>query len=77
MNFYKPDDHANILSLLESLNDSYWVVSYDNAAEIKNYYSKFRTEEYDLHYHAGKATMGREIIIYGNHLSKIKPVISY
>lgn len=75
LNFYKPEDHSNISSLLEELDDSYWIVSYDNVEQIKNHYSKFRQREYCLKYYAGKTTVGREIIIYSDTLKNIDMVI--
>ena len=71
LNFYKPEDHSNISSLLEKLKDSYWIVSYDNVEQIKNNYSKFRQKEYCLKYYAGKTAIGKEIIIYSNGIKDI------
>lgn len=71
LNFYKPEDHSNISSLLENFDDSYWIVSYDNVEQIKNHYSKFRQREYCLKYYAGKTAIGREIIVYSNTLKNI------
>jgi len=74
LNFYRPEDHSNISSLLENLDDTYWIVSYDNVDQIKNHYSKFRQQEYCLNYYAGKATVGKEIIIYSDTLKNLSSI---
>lgn len=62
LNHYAPEDHARIAGVIQREIKHRWVVSYDNAPEIMNFYSNRRTFEYDIQYNASRAYKGREII---------------
>ena len=37
-NFYKHEDHVEIEKVISTMDDLYWIVSYDNVPEIKKIY---------------------------------------
>lgn len=63
-NFYNHDNHVEIASTLGHVNHP-WIVSYDNAPEIKEIYSQYRQDEYFLSYTAQEKRKGSEVMIYG------------
>lgn len=68
LNHYSPDDHERIAAVIQQSVKHKWIVSYDNAPEISQYYLKRRSFEYDLQYNASKAYMGKELIIVSDDL---------
>lgn len=72
-NYYVHDDHLKIRDALSSSNIKYWLVSYDNAEEIKDLYSEFRQDEYSLQYTAQDKKHGEEVMIFSHELN-IPPV---
>ena len=68
MNHYSADDHERIATVIQQSVNHKWIVSYDNAPEISQYYLKRRSFEYDLQYNASKAYMGKELIILSDDL---------
>ena len=66
-NFYAHDDHVKIADALGNI-DKPWIVSYDNVAEIKEIYSKYRQDEYFLSYTAQQKKKGSEVMIYGPNI---------
>lgn len=73
-NFYEHDDHVVVRDSLERSGVNNWLVSYDNAAEIKTIYSKYRTTEYSLSYTAQSKKIGEEVMVFSDSL--IIPEIS-
>lgn len=70
-NFYIHDDHVLIRNALDNVK-SKWIVSYDNCTEIKEIYSGYRQEDYELNYSAYYKTKGSEVMIYCNSLETVK-----
>ncbi|MCK9236232.1 MAG: DNA adenine methylase [Bacteroidales bacterium] len=68
INYYNHADHVQIASLIDNLKGSFWLVSYDNDENINKLYSKYRQQIYDLNYHAGKASIGSEILVFSDKL---------
>lgn len=69
-NSYKHDDHARIARLLAS--DRFrrpWIVSYDNAEEIRTMYSYARSFTYGLHYTAQQRYTGSEVMFFSDRLT--------
>lgn len=66
-NFYKHEDHIAIKDALKSLNFR-WLVSYDNAEEIKDIYNEYRQVMYSLKYSAQKKKEGSEVMIFSDNL---------
>ena len=68
-NFYKHDDHVRIAKLLGS--DRFrrpWVVSYDNAEEIKEMYAYSEPFAYGLKYTAQRRYTGSEVMFFSKRI---------
>lgn len=63
-NFYKHEDHVCISQAMGQVKHP-WIVSYDNADEIKAMYADYRQDEYFLSYTAQEKRKGSEVMIYG------------
>lgn len=68
INFYEHADHLQISKLIGSLKNKFWLVSYDNNNNIREFYRQFLQRTYELNYHAGEAAKGTEILIYSDNL---------
>lgn len=69
-NFYKHDDHAQIARLLGSNRFRRpWVVSYDNADEIRTMYSYANSFTYGLRYTAQQRYTGSEVMFFSERLT--------
>jgi DNA adenine methylase len=71
VNFYKHNDHLDLKDCISEIEDSYWIITYDNVDEISNLYKEYRQKTYKLRYTAAKKQVGQEIMIYCNNI-KIK-----
>ncbi|WP_407411365.1 DNA adenine methylase [Acinetobacter sp.] len=69
-NFYNHDDHVAIRNALDNVKTK-WIVSYDNCSEIKEIYSGYRHEDYELNYSAYYKTKGSEVMIYCDTISTV------
>lgn len=68
-NFYRHEDHAQIAKLLGSARFRRpWVVSYDNADEIREMYAYARSFTYGLHYTAQRRYTGSEVMFFSERL---------
>jgi len=68
-NFYRPDDHVKIASLVRPLGHP-WIVSYDAAPEVETLYSGFDCLGYDLVYKAGARQQGHEVMFFSKGLRR-------
>ena len=68
INFYEHKDHVDIAKAVSKINKQHWVVSYDNESNIRCLYEDYLQHTYDLNYHAGKASVGSEVIMFSNGL---------
>jgi DNA adenine methylase len=68
VNYYKHEDHAKVAKAITSISKQKWIVSYDNAPEIKQLYKGFRQIEYSLNYSASTASKGTEVMIFSEGL---------
>lgn len=69
-NFYKHEDHVRIAKLLG--NDRFrrpWVVSYDNADEIKEMYAYATPYAYGLNYTAQRRYTGSEVMFFSKRIA--------
>jgi len=68
-NFYGHDDHAQIAKLLKSSRFTRrWVVSYDDAPEIREMYGFARSMSYGLNYTAQRRYVGSEVMFFSGNL---------
>lgn len=69
-NFYKHEDHVQIARLLGSTHfGRHWVVSYDNADEIRAMYAFTQSFTYSLHYTAQRRYAGTEVMFFSKRLT--------
>lgn len=68
VNYYNHDDHISLAKAIRNLEDTPWIVTYDNEPEIAEMYTGFRYEIYGIRYTAGKKYLGKEIMFYSNEL---------
>jgi DNA adenine methylase len=68
LNSYAEEDHERIAKFIQSKLTKRWVVSYDSAPQILNYYKRSRSFLYDLQYNASTVYKGREIFVFSNDL---------
>jgi len=61
-NFYKPEDHAAVADTIKSLSKP-WVVTYDNADEIKALYSDKKLYNFALNYSLATKRKGTELLV--------------
>jgi DNA adenine methylase len=69
-NFYRHDDHLAIAKLLQSRRFKRpWVVSYDNAEEIRAMYTMSQGLSYSLNYTAQKRYVGSEVMFFSRDIA--------
>lgn len=68
VNYYKHDDHELVSKMVKGLSKHKWIVSYDNADEIKLIYATNKKIEYSLKYSVVNATKGTEVMFYHDKL---------
>lgn len=77
MNHYEQNDHQKVADKIKQIKNAKWIVSYDNASEIKNIYRGYRKKEYSLFHNAYKIRQGKEVLFFSNDLKipkRIKPI---
>lgn len=62
-NFYEKEDHAEIAKTIKSLQ-SKWMLTYDNAPEIKELYNDEFCYEFHLNYSLAKKRKGTELFVH-------------
>lgn len=72
-NFYNPEDHLEIAEYVQNDLKSNWVVSYDNAPQIMEYYKNSNSFIYGLPYTATKRREGTEAIFFSDNLIVPEP----
>ena len=67
-NYYRKDDHKKFAELMrdEVQNQFPWIMTYDDAQEIKDLYAGLNMYTYDLCHSAQGAHIGKEIVISAN-----------
>ena len=66
-NYHQPKDHATIAHLVAELPRP-WIVSYDDAPEIRDLYAAYRHQAYDLRYTAANRYDGAEVMFFSHGL---------
>lgn len=67
-NFYHAKDHADLAKAVRSIR-RHWMVTYDDAPEIRNLYSSFATYTSNLNYSAQSKRVGTELLVLGPTLT--------
>lgn len=74
LHHYMHDDHVKIAKRIARLKSKHWMVSYDNAQEVRTLYSNFRSIIYSLSYSAQDRYKGSEIMFFSDTLAIPKAV---
>lgn len=69
MNHYLHSDHQAVSDSVKTIRDIHWIVSYDNAEEIRMLYEGFRKNEFTFTHTAYESRVGKEIMFYSNSLT--------
>lgn len=65
--FFSESDHITLRDTIEKcMMDKNWIITYDNADEIKNLYLNYVIEEFSMHHSAANKGQTTEIMIYSN-----------
>jgi len=68
-NHYEHDDHEAIAKLVGTINQK-WIVSYDNATPIRDFYSAYEQEVFGLRYSAQDCYQGAEVMVFCDGLKR-------
>lgn len=68
LHHYQHDDHIKIAKRVAKIKNKNWLVSYDNAPEIKGMYSAFRSIMYGLSYSAQERYKGAEVMFFSDNI---------
>lgn len=66
--FYEADDHASIASTVQSLEETNWIVSYDDVRPIHDLYESVEWMQYTINYSARNKLRGREVMFFSQDL---------
>lgn len=69
LNFYFHKDHLQIAKLVRSIHKQKWIVSYDNATEIRQLYRGCPSVTYGLRYSARESREGTEVMFFSESIS--------
>lgn len=69
VDYYNTEDHTEIGKMIKEINNSKWIVSYDNVTEIKKLYNNFNKIEYSFFHTAHKAKEGKEVLFFSRGLT--------
>lgn len=75
LHHYAHEDHLKIAAKVSKLKSKNWLVSYDNAPEVKPMYSKYRSIVYGLSYSAQDRYKGSEVMFFSSGLT-VPPVVA-
>lgn len=70
MNYYKKTHHQMVSDRIKQLHNVNWIVSYDDAAEIRRLYYDCKMIEYDMFHMAATSKKGKELVF-------LSPTIDY
>lgn len=68
-NHYKHEDHARIAKLVGGVRQK-WIVSYDNAEPIRQFYAGYEQEVFGLRYSAQERYQGAEVMVFCDGLER-------
>lgn len=68
LNHYSPEDHKRVAQVIQKKLSLPWLVSYDNAPEILEFYEQQRSVTFNLQYNAAKAYLGTEVFFFSPKL---------
>ena len=69
MNFFKYEDHRRIEKAIRELVNCDWIITYDDAPEIREIYASYPMMMYDLNYSVSKKCKTSELMIFKPNIS--------
>lgn len=69
LNSFTDSQHLSLSESVYLLNDTYWIVSYDNQPRIRELYESSVSRTYNLTYSAAKKCLGSEVMFYSKNLN--------
>jgi DNA adenine methylase len=68
LNYYLESDHKKLSEAILALKEQKWILTYDNAKQIKHLYLYHRQKKYNLRYSAALNGIGQELMIFSHNL---------
>lgn len=68
-NFYNHEDHVHLSNLITSLNNFYWITTYDYSSEIEAIYQYETKKIYNLNYSANKVRKAQELLFLSERIT--------
>lgn len=65
LNHYRPGDHAQLASFIQTQKHLKWIMTYDDVPEIRTLYQSCNLVPFQLNYSAHSRKKGNEILIHG------------
>ena len=69
MNHYTNDDHSIVANKIKRIKNAIWIVSYDNAPEIRKIYKNYRKTIFSTAYTARDVHHQKEILFFSNGMT--------
>lgn len=69
MNFFEFEDHKRIERVIRNSVECDWIVTYDDAPEIREIYASYPVMLYDLNYSVSKKCKTSELMIFKSNIS--------
>lgn len=69
MNFFEFEDHKRIERVIRNSVECDWIVTYDDAPEIREIYASYPVMSYDLNYSVSKKCKTSELMIFKSNIS--------
>lgn len=66
MNFFTREDHVRIETVIREHVHCDWIITYDDAPEIEEIYTRYDLYLYDLNYSVSAKCKASELIIFRN-----------
>ena len=68
MNFFEVEDHKRIERVIRNGVECDWIVTYDDAPEIREIYASYPVMLYDLNYSVSKKCKTSELMIFKSNI---------
>ncbi|WP_026308501.1 DNA adenine methylase [Spirosoma spitsbergense] len=68
LNNYSPNEHLQLANLIRLHPGINWLISYDNAVEIRDIYQPFRMASFNLRYSLQNKRIGSELMVFSDTL---------
>jgi DNA adenine methylase len=68
LSHYKQENHKEVSEAIQKIENSKWIVSYDEAKEIKDLYCGFKTIEYSFLHVAHTVKKANEVLFFSENL---------